>query len=46
MSKPTAMAYRQHVCVAMNFISQNIDRALTLEEIARSASLWMFRRKL
>ncbi len=38
----TAMEYRKRVCQAMNFISRNLDRDLTLEEIAESASFSMF----
>lgn len=40
--KHTALEYKKRVCQAMNFISQNLDRDLTLEEIARSASFSMF----
>ena len=35
----TAMAYRKRVCKAMNFISQNLERDLSLEEIAKLAAL-------
>jgi AraC family transcriptional regulator len=38
----TAMEYRRRVCLAMNFISQNLDKELSLEEIARAASFSMF----
>lgn len=33
----TAMEYRRRVCLAMNFISENLGRDLSLEEIAGSA---------
>lgn len=36
------MTYRRRVCVAMNYISQNLSRDLTLEEIARPAAFSMF----
>jgi AraC family transcriptional regulator len=38
----TALDYRRRVCKAMNFISRNLDKDLTLEEIAHSASFSMF----
>ena len=38
----TANEYRARVCKAMNFISQNLDRDLTLEEIARAACFSKF----
>ena len=38
----TAMEYRKRVCQAMNFISRNLDRDLSLEEIAGAASFSMF----
>lgn len=38
----TAMDYRRRVCLAMNYISRNLDKSLTLEEIAESASFSMF----
>lgn len=38
----TAMEYKQRVCQAMNFISENLDRDLSLEEIAKAASFSMF----
>ncbi len=38
----TAMDYKKRVCQAMNFISQNLERDLSLEEIARAASFSMF----
>ena len=38
----TAMEYRKRVCRAMNFISQNLDRDISLEEIAEAASFSMF----
>lgn len=34
--------YRKRICCAMNFISQNIERELSLEEIAESASFSAF----
>lgn len=34
----TAMEYRRRVCLAMNFISRNLNRELSLEEIAGAAS--------
>ncbi len=33
----TAMEYRRRVCLAMNYISQNLDKELPLEEIAEKA---------
>ncbi len=33
----TAMEYKKRVCRAMNFISQNLDRELSLDEIAEAA---------
>lgn len=39
---PTALEYRRRVCLAMNYITRNIDRELTLDEIARVASFSMF----
>jgi AraC family transcriptional regulator len=38
----TAMAYRKRVCKAMNFINQNLERELSLEEIADAAAFSMF----
>ncbi len=38
----TALEYRRRVCLAMNFISENLDRELSVEEIARIASFSMF----
>jgi len=38
----TAMEYRRRVCLAMNYISKNLDIDLTLEEIAEAASFSMF----
>ncbi len=38
----TAMEYRRRICLAMNFISANLDRELSLEEIAGSASFSVF----
>jgi AraC family transcriptional regulator len=38
----TAMEYRRRVCLAMNFICDNLARELTLEEIAKSAAFSMF----
>ncbi len=38
----TAMDYKKRVCHAMNFISQNLERDLSLEEIAQVASFSMF----
>lgn len=40
--KHTAMEYRRRVCLAMNYISQNLDRELLLEEIAGAASFSSF----
>ena len=42
ISPHTAMDYRKRVCQAMNFISRNLDRDLSLEEIARAASFSPF----
>ncbi|WP_019614206.1 AraC family transcriptional regulator [Psychromonas ossibalaenae] len=38
----TTIDYKKRVCRAMNFISQNLERELSLEEIAESASFSMF----
>jgi len=38
----TAMDYKKRVCQAMNFISHNLDRDLSLEEIAEAASFSIF----
>lgn len=38
----TADDYRKRICRAMNYISAHIERELTLEEIAHSASFSMF----
>ncbi len=38
----TAMDYRKRVCQTMNFISRNLERDLSLEEIARAAYFSMF----
>ena len=38
----TSIDYKKRVCCAMNFISQNIERDLSLEEIAETASFSMF----
>lgn len=38
----TGLDYRQRICRAMNFISANLDRVPTLEEIARSANFSAF----
>ncbi|WP_037028286.1 AraC family transcriptional regulator [Psychromonas aquimarina] len=38
----TTIDYKKRVCRAMNFISRNIERDLSLEEIAESASFSMF----
>ena len=37
-----AMTYRLLVCLAMNFISRNLDRKLSLEKIAGAAYFSMF----
>ncbi|NQT17474.1 MAG: helix-turn-helix transcriptional regulator [Planctomycetes bacterium] len=37
LRRRTAMEYRERVCHAMNFISRNLDRDLSLEEIAEAA---------
>ncbi|WP_321494002.1 GyrI-like domain-containing protein [uncultured Desulfobacter sp.] len=42
IKKHTTMEYRKRVCNAMNFISHNLDRDLSLEEIAETASFSMF----
>lgn len=34
---PTILDYKKRVCLAMNFISGNLERNLSLEEIARAA---------
>ena len=38
----TAMDYKKRICHAMNFISKNLERDLSLEEIAKAASFSMF----
>lgn len=38
----SARDYQKRVCDAMNFISDNLDRDLPLEEVARAASFSMF----
>ncbi len=38
----TTIDYKKRVCSAMNYISRNIERNLSLEEIAKSASFSMF----
>jgi AraC family transcriptional regulator len=40
--RQTAMEYRKRVCHAMNYISRNINRELTLEEIAEVAAFSRF----
>jgi AraC family transcriptional regulator len=42
VTRSTAMDYRKRVCRAMNFISQNLDRDLPLEEVAEVAAFSMF----
>ncbi len=42
VTQHTAMEYKRRVCLAMNFISKNLDRELTLEEIAEAAFFSMF----
>lgn len=42
IKQTTAMEYRKRVCKAMNFISQNLERELSLEEVAEAASFSMF----
>ena len=42
LRESTALEYRRRVCLAMNFISMNIERDLSLEEIAGSAHFSMF----
>jgi AraC family transcriptional regulator len=38
----TAIDYKKRICQAMNFISQNLERNLSLDEIAETASLSRF----
>lgn len=38
----TVVDYKKRVCQAMDYISRNLDRDLTLEEIAEAASFSMF----
>ena len=40
--RQTALEYKKRVCKAMNYISRNIDRELSLEEIAEAASFSRF----
>ncbi|MGI0119592.1 AraC family transcriptional regulator [Zooshikella sp. RANM57] len=42
ITQHTALEYKRRVCLAMNYISQNLDRELPLEEIAQQASFSMF----
>jgi AraC family transcriptional regulator len=42
MRAGTALEYRKSVCQAMNYISRNLDRELSLEEIARAAAFSMY----
>ena len=42
VSNRTAMDYRKRICQAMNYISQNLDQDLSLEEIASAASFSMY----
>lgn len=42
ITQHTALEYKRRVCLAMNYISQNLDRELSLEEIAQQASFSMF----
>jgi AraC family transcriptional regulator len=38
----TTIDYKKRICNAMNFISRNLERDLSLEEIAKSASFSMY----
>jgi len=38
----TSIDYKKRVCFAMNFISQNIERDLSLDEIAETASFYKY----
>ncbi len=42
MKQDTALDYRKRVCQAMNYISQNLDKELSLEEVADAAAFSMF----
>lgn len=42
VTQSTAMEYRRRICLAMNFICNNLEKDLPLDEIARSASFSMF----
>ena len=42
LMRQTAMDYRKRICQAMNYISRNLDRDLSLEEIAAAASFSKF----
>ena len=42
VAQHTAMEYRKRVCRAMDYISRNLDRDLSLQEIARAASFSKF----
>ncbi|MBU2711822.1 AraC family transcriptional regulator [Zooshikella harenae] len=42
ITQHTALEYKRRVCLAMNYISQNLDQELSLEEIAQQASFSMF----
>ena len=38
LKRCTATEYKKRVCAAMNYISHNLDKELTLEEIAKEAT--------
>jgi len=42
VAQQTALEYRKRVCRAMDYISRNLDRDLSLQEIARAASFSEF----
>ena len=42
LGRSTALEYRKRACQAMDFISRNLDRDLSLEEIAEAGSFSMF----
>ena len=42
VAQHTGMEYRKRVCRAMDFISRNLDRDLSLQDIARAASFSKF----
>ncbi|MBN2055280.1 AraC family transcriptional regulator [bacterium] len=42
MNEQTALEYRRRICRAMNYISENLEQELTLDDIARASSFSKF----